>query len=33
MAENDIWERVENLKNIRKLVEEFEGRMSVEVRR
>jgi len=33
MVESDIWERVENLENARELVEEFEGRISVEVRR
>ena len=33
MAEGDIWERKENLKNAEELIEEFEGRMNVEVRR
>ena len=32
-AEGDIWERKENLKNAEELIEEFEGRMNVEVRR
>ena len=33
MAERDIWERKENLKNAEEALEEFEGRMSAEVRR
>ena len=33
MVEHDIWEREENLGNTREAVEEFEGRMSAEVRR
>ena len=33
MAEGDIWERKEKLKNAEELIEEFEGRMNVEVRR
>jgi len=33
MAEGDIWERKENLKNAEELIEEFEGRMNAEVRR
>ena len=32
-AEHDIQEREENLGDARKVIEEFEGRMSVEVRR
>ena len=32
-AENDTWEREEDLENVRKLVEEFEERLSAEVRR
>ena len=32
-AEHDIWEREENLGNIRKAIEKFKERMSVEVRR
>ena len=32
-AEGDIWERKENLKNAEELIEEFEERMNVEVRR
>ena len=31
--ENDTWERGENLGNIKKLVNKFKGRLSVEVRR
>ena len=31
--EHDTWEREENLENARKIVEEFKGRMNVEVRR
>ena len=33
MAEGDIWERKENLKNIREALEEFKERMNMEVRR
>jgi len=33
MAEGDIWERKENLKNAEKALKKFEGRMSAEVRR
>ena len=33
MTEYDIWEREEDLENIRKAVGEFEGRMSAEIRR
>jgi len=33
MAEGDTWERKENLKNAEEALEEFEGRMSVEVRK
>ena len=32
-AENDIWEKEDDLENIRELVDEFEGRLSAEVRR
>ena len=32
-VENDIWEREEDLGNAKKLVDEFKGRLSVEVRR
>ena len=33
MAERDIWERKENLKNAEEALDEFERRMSAEVRR
>jgi len=33
MAEEDIWERKENLKNAEEALEEFKERMSAEVRR
>ena len=33
MAESDTWEKREDLENVREILEEFEGRMSVEVRR
>ena len=33
MAEHNTWERKEDLGNIRKAVEEFEGRISTEVRK
>ena len=32
-AENDTWEKKKNLKNARELVDKFEERMSMEVRR
>ena len=32
-AEGDTWERIENLKNAKEAIKEFEGKMSVEVRR
>ena len=32
-AEGDTWERIKNLKNTKEAIEEFEGKMSVEVRR
>ena len=32
-AEEDTWERIENLKNAEEAIKEFEGRMSAEVRR
>jgi len=32
-AESDMWEREEDLEHARELVDEFEGRMSMEVRR
>jgi len=32
-VEHDIWEKKEDLGNTREVVEEFEGRMNVEVRR
>ena len=32
-AENDIWKKEEDLENIKKLVNEFEGRISIEARR
>ena len=32
-AEHDIWEREEDLKNARKAVEKFEGRISAKVRK
>ena len=31
--EHDTWKKEKNLENIRKTVEEFEGRMSAEVRK
>ena len=31
--ENDTWEREEDLKNAKKLVDEFEGRLEAEVRK
>ena len=33
MAERDTWERKENLKNTRKVLEEFEGRINAEFRK
>ena len=33
MAEGDTWEKIENLKNAEEAIKEFEGKMSVEVRR
>jgi len=33
MAEHNIWERKENLENVREVVEKFEEKMSTEVRR
>ena len=33
MAENNIWEKEEDLENAKELVDEFEGRLNVEVRR
>jgi len=33
IAEGDIWERKENLKNAEEALEEFKERMNVEVRR
>jgi len=33
MAENDIWKKEEDLENARELVDKFEGRLSIEVRR
>ena len=33
MAEYDIWERKENLENVKKVVAKFKERLSVEVRR
>ena len=32
IAENNTWEKEEDLENAKELVDEFEGRMSVEVR-
>ena len=32
MAEHDTWEKEEDLVNTRELVDEFEGRLNVEVR-
>ena len=32
MAENDIWERGKDLKNVKELVDEFERRLETEVR-
>jgi len=33
MAEYNIWKREENLENVKKVVAEFERRISIEVRR
>ena len=33
MAEHDTWEKKEDLGNIEEVLEEFKGRMKVEVRR
>jgi len=33
MAENDTWKKKEDLENARELVNEFDKRMSVEIRR
>ena len=33
MVEHDIWERKEDLGNVREAVEEFEGRISAKVKR
>jgi len=33
MAENNIWEKKENLENIKEVVDEFERRLSIKVRR
>jgi len=33
MIEYDIWKREENLENIKEVVVEFEGRMSIKVRK
>jgi len=33
MAEHDTWEKKEDLENAKELVDEFEGRLSIEVRR
>jgi len=32
MAKNDIWEKKNDLENAKKLVDEFKGRLSIEVR-
>ena len=32
MAENNTWEKEEDLENVRELVDEFKGRISAEVR-
>jgi len=32
-VESDIWEKEEDLKNVKKLVEDFEGRVEAEIRR
>jgi len=33
MAEHDTWEKKEDLENAKELVDEFEGRLNIEVRR
>ena len=33
MAEHNIWEKEEDLENAKKAVDEFEGRMSIEVKK
>ena len=33
MAENNTWEKEEDLEHARELVDEFEGRISIEIRR
>jgi len=33
MAESDMWKKKEDLENARELVDKFEGRLEVEVRR
>ena len=33
MAEHNTWEKKENLGNVKEMLEKFEGRMNVEVRR
>ena len=33
IVEEDIWERLENLKNVKELIEEFEEKLRAEVRR
>jgi len=33
MVENDIWEREKDLEHVRELMDEFKGRIGVEVRR
>jgi len=32
IAENDTWKKKENLENVREMVDEFEGKMSMEVK-
>ena len=32
IAENDTWEREEDLENVKELVDEFKGRLKAEVR-
>jgi len=32
MAKNDIWRKKNDLENAKKLVDEFKGRLSIEVR-
>ena len=33
MVEHDIWKREEDLENVKEVVVEFEGKMSIKVRR